>query len=159
MTPLADFRLRYRGLTWDQLGALFGRSGAEAYEDCRMIFTPTSEQQTEIEALIDRGWKTENIRRKTGYSQPLILEARRIRRERLAAERQAREAAHRTPRAAPRKRFCDSGIGLMDDGGLIAALVEHPLYEDATAADIALEDAAWAAGRKVPSLREMRMAA
>lgn len=141
MTPLADFRLRYRGLTWDQLGALFGRSGAEAYEDCRMIFTPTSEQQTEIEALIDRGWKTENIRRKTGYSQPLILEARRIRRERLEAERRAR-------RQLPEE---------VKSSDLLATL--QRLMEPLSEVDIALEDAAWAAGRKVPPLREMRMAA
>ena len=142
MTPLADFRLRYRGLTWDQLGALFGRSGAEAYEDCRMIFTPTSEQQTEIEALIDRGWKTENIRRKTGYSQPLILEARRVRRERLEAERRAR-------RQPPEQ--------VKVSGGLLATL--QRLMEPLSEVDIALEDAAWAAGRKVPPLREMRRAA
>ena len=141
MTPLADFRLRYRGLTWDQLGALFGRSGAEAYEDCRMIFTPTSEQQTEIEALIDRGWKTENIRRKTGYSQPLILEARRIRRERLEAERRAR-------RQPPEE---------VKSSDLLATL--QRLMEPLSEVDIAFEDAAWAAGRKVPPLREMRRAA
>lgn len=141
MTPLADFRLRYRGLTWDQLGALFGRSGAEAYEDCRMIFTPTSEQQTEIEALIDRGWKTENIRRKTGYSQPLILEARRIRRERLEAERRARRQ--------PPEEVKSSDL---------LAVLQH-MVEPLSEVDIAFEDAAWAAGRKVPSLREMRMAA
>lgn len=29
---LADFRRRYRGLTWDQLGRLFGCSGADARE-------------------------------------------------------------------------------------------------------------------------------
>lgn len=141
MTPLADFRLRYRGLTWDQLGALFGRSGAEAYEDCRMIFTPTSEQQTEIEALIDRGWKTENIRRKTGYSQPLILEARRIRRERLEAERRAR-------RQPPEE---------VKSSDLLATL--QRLMEPLSEVDIAFEDAAWAADRKVPPLREMRRAA
>lgn len=55
--------------------------------------TPTTEQQREIEALIESGCNTAQIMRKTGYEHALIMEARRERCARKARERAAKTRA------------------------------------------------------------------
>lgn len=89
-----------------------------------------------------------DIARTTG----IPLEAVLARRKGWTSQRlsELQKARGRVAEEAPKPRLRDK---------LGAALQASPLCTDIPDEDIALEDAAWAAGRKVPSLREMRMAA
>lgn len=103
---LVEFRCRYRGLTWDQLGALFGLPGVEAWEiwsahtaethgDCSMI------DRDLVEALIAASRSDAYIAGRTGYPIEAIAEIRIERRRRVAREKSQRQYDQRKTGATP----------------------------------------------------------
>jgi hypothetical protein len=108
-------------------------------EEGDVVITP--EQQDQIEDLIERGWHTPDIIRETGCSLAQVRAARDERNSRRAGERAARAQERKlglqpAPTSSPRPRAA---------------------YDSVPDEDIDMEDYAWATGRKVPSVRDLRI--